>query len=417
MIGDGALGDLDKGGGKVDRLDQRVTGGAAGRVRRRARIGDDQRHFDGRLVEQVLLAQPVVAQIIAMVRGQHDHRVICLSGGVQVIQDASQMIVALLDQPHIGGNHLLTHLILLEGCGDLVVHERVKHGLRIFAFRVGSHRRRHIVRPEHVVIGRGHDVRPVRFDIADMRAPRPLGLIHEAQGFTGQPRGLTVFLADIGGFIGIVEHPAAGDLAILDARIGIYGPRVFSRVTLRLQVRVVGRVLFVIEPVWPLGPQPVVTDPDVKAAFGLTCADDAVGRDAKAFHALGVHLHMRLAQKPAVHSGLAQVIAHCVFAHAQREAVPLRAVGRGIAPGIGAHPAGATDRRLHITVGKPHAARRHAIKVWRLQRRMAGAAEVIEPKLIIHDEKNVHGCPSTGVFRTVGQGTPISNGRSDLAAL
>ena len=43
--------------------------------------------------------------------------------------------------------------------------------------------------------------------------------------------------------------------------------------------------------------------------------------------ARGIGFHMGFADQPAVHAGIAQVIAHGHFADPEREAVPLRPVG------------------------------------------------------------------------------------------
>ena len=72
---------------------------------------------------------------------------------------------------------------------------------------------------------------------------------------------------------------------------------------------------------------PIVPDPSVKAAFCLTCSDHAVGAQPQPSHARGIGFHMGFADQPAVHAGIAQVIAHGHFADPEREAVPLRPVG------------------------------------------------------------------------------------------
>ena len=64
---------------------------------------------------------------------------------------------------------------------------------------------------------------------------------------------------------------------------------------------------------------------------------------------------------------------------------------RYIATGVEAHPAGSTNRGLHISVCEPHATRSDAIKVRRMKCRVARAAEVIKPQLVIHDKEDVHG--------------------------
>ena len=160
----------------------------------------------------------------------------------------------------------------------------------------------------------------------------------------------------------------------------------------------------VIKPVRPLGPEAIVANPDVKAAFGLACANHAVGAEAKAGHALAVGIHMRFANEPAAHARLAQVIPHCPFAHPQRRVVPLRPVAGHIAPGVAAHPCGTADGRLHIGVGEPHATFCQLVDMGRFQMRMTGAAQVVEPQLVEHDKEDIHSAGPTGVSpKRIGQ--------------
>ena len=67
-------------------LDQRVAGGAAGGVGLGARVVDDQRDLHAVLVEQVLLAQPVIAEVVAVIGGEHDHRVLHPAGLFEVVE-------------------------------------------------------------------------------------------------------------------------------------------------------------------------------------------------------------------------------------------------------------------------------------------------------------------------------------------
>ncbi|MNL38900.1 hypothetical protein D3C87_1611450 [compost metagenome] len=49
---------------------------AARRVRSAARVGDDQRHPHDLFVEQFLLAQPVITEVVAVVAGKDDERLL-----------------------------------------------------------------------------------------------------------------------------------------------------------------------------------------------------------------------------------------------------------------------------------------------------------------------------------------------------
>ena len=67
---------LQEGRGEIDGLDQLVADRPARRVRRGRGVVDDQRHLDGRLVEQVLLAHPMVAQVVPVIGGEDDQGVL-----------------------------------------------------------------------------------------------------------------------------------------------------------------------------------------------------------------------------------------------------------------------------------------------------------------------------------------------------
>ena len=95
---------------------------------------------------------------------------------------------------------------------------------------------------------------------------------------------------------------------------------------------------------------------------------------------------MRLADEPAIHARLAQMIAQRVLTDPQRKIVPGRAMARYIAAGVEAHAAGTANRRLHISVGKAHTHRRNPIEIRCLQMRMTSTAQIIEPQLVIHNK-------------------------------
>ena len=77
---------LQEGRDQIDGLDEGIGGRAAGCVRLRARIIDDKRHTNRAFVKQLLLAQPVVAQVIAVIGGDDDHRLARLAGFLQPIE-------------------------------------------------------------------------------------------------------------------------------------------------------------------------------------------------------------------------------------------------------------------------------------------------------------------------------------------
>jgi hypothetical protein len=224
-----------------------------------------------------------------------------------------------------------------------------------------------------------------------MRQPVAFRLIKKADGLGGQPRGFTVFLANVGLLVGIHEHPAAGHVADrVDPGIGVVRPGVVAVIALGLEIFIVGRALGIVETVRPRTPQSVIPDKGVEAAFGLSCADDRVRAQAEPGHAFRIDLHVGLAEQPGIHAELTQMIAQCHLSDTERKTVPLRAVRGGVAARVEAHPACAADRRLHIGFTEAHAHFGQPVKIRRVKMRMPRAAQVIEPELVIHDEQDVH---------------------------
>src|SRR5581483_940184 len=71
-----AAGNFEKCRQQIDRLDHLVASTAARLVGVRRRVIDDQRDLHRRFVEEILVAEPVVAEIVAVVGGEHDHGVV-----------------------------------------------------------------------------------------------------------------------------------------------------------------------------------------------------------------------------------------------------------------------------------------------------------------------------------------------------
>ena len=291
-------------------------------------------------MEQVFFAHPVIAKVIAVVRGQHNHGVVHPSGINHVLKQAAKLVVALLDEAHIGRHHDIAHLVAVERLGDGVLLVLRQHRMRVLAFAFRADNRLDILAFVHVVVGGGHDVGPVRFDIGKMCHPgRVATAVQKINGAGGQPRCLAVFFTDVGWFVGMLHQPARRNRAIVvHTRIRVVVPGVARGVANGFQVFIIGRATLVVEPVRAFGPQPVIADPGVKAAFGKPCADHPVACYAQPVHAFGIRDHVGLADQPAFHADPAQMVADALFANLQRIAVPLRAVAVAIAPGIGAHP-------------------------------------------------------------------------------
>ena len=72
-----------------------------------------------------------------------------------------------------------------------------------------------------------------------------------------------------------------------------------------------------------------------------------------------------------------------------REFVPAGTMAGHIPASVGRHPAGTADRRLHIGIGEFHTPLCHPVEIGGVERFVPGAAQIVEPQLVIHDEKNV----------------------------
>ena len=86
----------------VHRLDQPRILRPARRIRRRGRVVDQHGHALDAVVEQLLLAQPVVAEVVAMVGGEDDQRVLPAAEPLQRRPHPAEMRIHLGDQPLVG---------------------------------------------------------------------------------------------------------------------------------------------------------------------------------------------------------------------------------------------------------------------------------------------------------------------------
>ena len=293
-------------------------------------------------MEQILFTKPVIAKIIAMVRGDDDRRIVQLAAVTKLFEQQPHLVINLLDQPHIGAKGALPHRILFEGGADDILRKRGIDRVRIGKLVLMSGHRQEAVRPIHVVIGRRHDIGPVRLDIAEMTHPGPLAfrrtILKEADHLAGQPRSLGIFLTDVCRLAGIRVDPTRSNVAIIVySGIGIVMPWVFSLIALLAEIGVVGRWLVVIIAIRAGTPQPIITHKHIETAFGQPRADDAVRSKTKPFHSASIHLHMGLADEKRIHPGLAKMIPHRPFADAQRNAVPGGTVRADIPAGIEGH--------------------------------------------------------------------------------
>ena len=83
------------------------------------------------------------------------------------------------------------------------------------------------------------------------------------------------------------------------------------------------------------------------------------------------------------------MIAKRDLANANGKFVPAGPVACHIAASISRHAAGPADWRLDIGIGKADPMRGHPVEIWGVKGLVPGTAKIVEPQLVIHDEKNV----------------------------
>ena len=82
---------------KINALDESVAHCASGGICLGRGVINNQWHLHRRLMEQVFLAEPVIAHIVAMVRCDGDHGILQLASVAQVIEQHAHLVVDLLD--------------------------------------------------------------------------------------------------------------------------------------------------------------------------------------------------------------------------------------------------------------------------------------------------------------------------------
>ena len=177
-----------------------------------------------------------------MIRCQNDHRVLQAAAVFEIGKQPTQLIVALLDQSHVGRDYLLADLFFLKGLRNLIALIGAKHRMGVILLDRVALGGGHMAGVIHIVIGRWHDIGPMRFDITDMGHPRRLSIprLHEFDRLAGQPRRFAMFFGNIGRFIGILEDPTAGNLFAIHTSIGKISPWVLRLVALRFEIFIVG---------------------------------------------------------------------------------------------------------------------------------------------------------------------------------
>ena len=122
-------------------------------------------------MEKRFLAHPVIAHVIPMIRCHHDQRILHAAAAFKVIKQDAHLIIALLDQTHIGTQHFLAYIITRKGLADWGPLHRDIRGMAGL-FRVRPIWGDEMFGAVHAGVGFGHDIGPMWFDIRQVTAPR-----------------------------------------------------------------------------------------------------------------------------------------------------------------------------------------------------------------------------------------------------
>jgi len=156
----------------------------------------------------VLLAEPVVAHVVAVVAREHDQCVVEPALGLQKLHEAADVVVDLLDETHVGRGNRKPHLLLGEQHALGVLHKCLEDRVSILPLCLAADRGNAVLRTVHVMIGRRHDVRPMGLDVADVQDPGLIALHpDELHGLVRRPSRLAVFLWNARGLARIPHVP------------------------------------------------------------------------------------------------------------------------------------------------------------------------------------------------------------------
>ncbi len=72
-------------------------------------------------MKQIFLAQPMIAQIIAMIRGYHNHGIFHLTAGFQIFKQHAHLVVYLFNQPHISAQDIISNILILKGFANRIL--------------------------------------------------------------------------------------------------------------------------------------------------------------------------------------------------------------------------------------------------------------------------------------------------------
>ena len=112
-----------------------------------------------------------------MIGREDDQSVFHPAGLLQYPEHPAQMIIELLDQPHVDGPYDVEHVVAMESAAIHVIGESLVDGVSVIEFLGAAHDRNAILDAVHVVVGRRRDIGPVRLDVAEVQEPRVVALL------------------------------------------------------------------------------------------------------------------------------------------------------------------------------------------------------------------------------------------------
>ena len=186
-----------------------------------ARVAHDEGHVE-RLVEPAeLVHDPVVAERLAMVGGEHHQRAGREARRVEHVEDAADLIVDLGHHAVVGRLELALFVRVVGRRDERVIDHQVEQRVlrALFGAGCGAHGLGYRRRVEHRVVGSGREKRRVGPEVRNVREPRLAGtcpVVDEVEQPIREIRGL--------GVLGVVLRAPTGALGRpVDERAPVVG--------------------------------------------------------------------------------------------------------------------------------------------------------------------------------------------------
>src|SRR5215471_2480726 len=314
------------------------------------RIVHQHRYTDTGFVEQFFLTKPVVTEILAMITGQNNHGILQPPLHLQKLYQATEMIVDLLDQGHIGWNNVVADVVALKAPTLFVLHERGHDRVRLVAFSSVPPGGHDMLGAVHITIRRRRDIGPVWFDVAQMQAPGTCtGLVNVLYGTISHVGRFGVCFGDPRWQVGVAHIPATQHLTVWSLnRVGKIVPGVVADIASGAQVTVIGQVWISTL----IRMQAVIALVRLKTALADEDAQGGHWIDLQPCHAGVIGAHVGLADEHRVQAKRTQIVSHGPRTNGQRHVIPGSAMTEHVASGIEGHTRWSTDWRLTISAGE-----------------------------------------------------------------